>query len=162
LLVGSWDEALEGDQNTIASLAECPYEEVAQDLVRYAQESDPPVRQVGSVWFLASKEDAWRLLARYLTKQDMKRFRDVIFDVFGTLDPAVDLPIDERWMAGAVGKSRPHSTHLREGLADTLALMASRASDVFLGGTATGQEHATGLVAHLLRKANEDPSGRLW
>ncbi len=68
LLAGSWDEALEGDQNAIASLAGRPYEEVAQDLVQYAQESDPPVRQIGSVWFLASKENAWRLLARYLTR----------------------------------------------------------------------------------------------
>ena len=162
LLAGSWDEALKGDQDTLAALAGRPYEEIAQDLVRYAYESDPPVRQIGSVWSLASKEDAWRLLARFLTRQDMERLQRVIFDVFGTPDPALDLPIDERWMAGAVGKSRPHSTHLREGLADTLALMASRASDVLLGGTATGQDHATGIVAHLLRKANEDPSGRLW
>ncbi len=162
LLAGSWDEALKGDQETLAALAGRPYEEVAQDLVRYAYESDPPVRQIGSVWSLASKEDAWRLLARFLTRQDMERLQRVIFDVFGTPDPALDLPIDERWMAGAVGKSRPHSTHLREGLADTLALMASRASDVLLGGTATGQDHAIGIVAHLLRKANEDPSGRLW
>jgi len=162
MLIGSWDEAIQGDQDAIGKLAGRAYDEVAQDLVQYAQESDPPIRQIGSIWSLASKEDAWRLMARYLTKQHMKRFRDVIFDVFGTLDPALDLPIDERWMASAVGKSRPHSTHLREGLADTLALMASRTSDVFLGETATGQDHATGIVAHLLRKANEDPSGRLW
>src|SRR5712692_401374 len=162
LLAGSWDEALEGDQNAIASLAGRPYEVVAQDLVRYAHESDPPVRQIGSVWSLASKEDAWRLLARLLTRQDMERLQRVIFDVFGTPDPALELPTDERWMAGAMGKSRPHSTHLHEGLVDTLALMASRASDVLLGGTATGQDHAAGFVSHLLRQANEDPSGQLW
>jgi hypothetical protein len=162
LLAASWDEALEGDQDVVAALAGHPYEEVAQDLVRYAHESDPPVRQIGSVWFLVSREDAWRLLARYLTKQDMKRFRDVILDVFGTLDPALELSVDERWMANAVGKSRPHSMHLREGLADNLALMATRADDTFLGGTSTGQDHATGIVAHLLRQANGDPSGQLW
>jgi hypothetical protein len=162
LLAGSWDEALKGDQDTLAALAGRPYQEVAQDLVRYAHESDPPVRQIGSVWSLASKEDAWRLLARFLTRQDMERLQRVIFDVFGTRDPALELPTDERWMAGAMGKSRPHSTHLREGLADTIALMAAIAGDVLLGGTATGQDYATGIVAHLLRQANEDPSGQLW
>jgi hypothetical protein len=162
LLAGSWDEAREGDQNAIVKLAGRPYEEVAQDLVRYAQESDPPVRQVGSIWSLASREDAWRLLARYLTKQDMKRLRDVTLDVFGTLDPALEHPVDERWMAGAMGKSRPHSTHLREGLANTVALMAAMAGEVLLDGTATGQDHATGIVAHLLWQANEDQSGQLW
>jgi hypothetical protein len=162
LLAGSWDEALECDQNAIASLAGHPYEEVARDLVQYAQESDPPIHQVGNVWSLASKEDAWVLMARYLNKQDMKRFRDVTFDVLGTLDPALELSIDERWMASAVGKSRPHSTHLRQGLADTLALMAARASDALLGGTATGQDHASGIVAHLLRQANADLTGQHW
>ena len=150
LLAGGWDEALEGDQDAIAALAVRPYEEVVQDLIQYAHESDPPIRQIGSVWSIVSKEDAWRLLARYLTKQDIKRFRDVILDVFGRLDPALELTFDERWMASALGRSRPHSAHLREGLADNLALMATRASDTILGGTATGQEHATGIVAHLL------------
>ncbi len=162
LLAGSWDEAREGDQNAIVKLAGRPYEEVAQDLVQYAQESDPPVRQIGSVWFLASKENAWRLLARYLTRQDMEHLGRVILDVFGTLDPALELPTDERWMAGAMGRSRPHSTHLREGLADTIALMAAREGDILLGGTATGQDHAAGFVVHLLRQANEDSSGQLW
>ncbi len=162
LLVGSWDEALEGDQQTIASLAGRPYEEVAQDITRYAQESDPPIRQVGSVWTLASKEDTWRLLARYLNKQNMKHFRNVTLDVFSTLDPALELSVDKRWMASAMGKSRPHSMHLREGLADTLVLMATRASDAFLGGIAIGQNYAESIVAQLLRQANEDSSGQLW
>jgi hypothetical protein len=162
LLAGSWDEAIEGDQDAVAALAGRPYEEVAQDLVQYAHESDPPFRQIGSVWSIVSKEDAWRLLARYLTKQDIKRFQDVILDVFGRLEPALELSVDERWMASALGRSRPHSAHLRDGLADNLALMATRASDTILGGIATGQEQATGIVAHLLRQANDDPSGQLW
>jgi len=49
LLAGNWDQALKGDQDAIAVLAGRPYEEVAQDLVRYAQESDLLVRQIGSV-----------------------------------------------------------------------------------------------------------------
>src|SRR5260370_20485329 len=65
-------------------------------------------------------------------------------------------------MAGAMGKSRPHSANLREGLANTVALMAALAGEVLLDGTATGQDHATGIVAHLLWQANEDPSGQLW
>jgi hypothetical protein len=162
LLAGGWDEALAGDQNAIAVLAGRPYEEVAQDFVRYAQESDPPVQQIGSIWSLASKEDAWRLLARFLTRQDMERLRRVILDVLGTLDLALELSTDERWMAGAMGKSRPHSTHLRKGLADTMALTATCTGDVPIGGTATGQDHATGIVMRLLQQANEDPSGQFW
>jgi hypothetical protein len=92
----------------------------------------------------------------------MEHLRRVILDVLGTLDPALEIPTDERWMAGAMGKSRPHSTHLRQGLADTMALMATRTGDVPIGDTATGQDHATGIVIRLLQRANEDPSGQFW
>ena len=70
LLAGSWDEDLEGDRNAITTLSGRPYEDVEADLIGYAQISDPPVRRVGTIWFLTSREDAWRLLARFLTKQD--------------------------------------------------------------------------------------------
>jgi len=162
MLAGSWDEAISGDQDALASLAGRSYQEFAEELARYAHESDPPIRQVGSVWTIVSKEDAWRLLSRFLARHDMERFRRVTLDIFDTLNPALELPVDDRWMAGALNKSRPHSRHLREGLADTVALMAVRASNAFLGGTYSGQDHATGIVSHLLRQANEDLSGQLW
>lgn len=162
MLAGSWDEAIPGDQDAVAVLVGRSYQEYSEELAQYAHESDPPIRQVGSVWTVVSKEDAWRLLSRFLTRHDMERFRQVILAIFSALNPALDLPISDRWMAGALNKSRPHSKPLREGLADTVALMAIRASNVILGGTYSGQDHATGIVSQLLRQANKDPSGQFW
>jgi hypothetical protein len=162
LLAGSWDEAVPGDQDALAALAGCSYEEFSGQLARYASESDPPVRQAESVWTIVSKEDAWRLLPQVLTRHDMEQLRHIVLEILGTLNPALELSVEERWMANALKKSRPHSTYLREGLADTVALMAVRASDVILGGTYSGEDHATGIVIHLLQQANEDSTGRLW
>ncbi|SRR5579875_1057749 len=162
LLAGSWDEEVPGDKDALAALAGRPYEEFSGQLALYTSESDPPFRQAGSVWTIVSKEDAWRLLSRFLTRHHMEQLRHVILEVFGTLNPALELPVEKRWMANALKKSRPHSTYLREGLANTVALMAVRASDVVLGGTYSGEDHATGIVMHLLQQANEDSSGQLW
>lgn len=134
MLAGSWDEAMPGDQDVLAALAGLSYQEFSEQLARVASESDPPIRQAGSLWTIVSKEDAWRLLSRFLTRHDMEKLRCVILDIFGTLDPALELPVEKRWMANALKKSRPHSKHLREELADTVALMAVRASDVIVGG----------------------------
>lgn len=162
LLAGSWDEALEGDQNTVAALAGRPYEEVAADLVGYTQISDPPVRRVGTTWLLASKEDAWRLLARFLTRQNLERFRQATNAVLATLDPALELPLEQRWQAAIRGHARPHSRFLREGLADTFALMGIRPVSDWPGGGGSARSYVNILVAHLLRQANDDPSGRVW
>ena len=162
LLAGSWDETFEGDQSILMTLAGRPYREVGEDLVRYAYVSDPPVRQVGTTWLLASKEDAWRLLARFLIRQDLERFRQAISAVLASLDPALELPIEERWRASIMGRSRPQSRFLREGLANTLALMATRTGNNLLGGNVTGQNFATTIVTQLLRQANDDRSGQTW
>jgi hypothetical protein len=162
LLAGSWDDAVEGDQRAIAALVGRSYEAIITDLLQYINQSDPPIQQIGTTWSITSKEDAWQLLARYLTRHDLDRFSNTTIDVLGMLDPALELPIDKRWMANALEHSRPHSKLLREGLAHTLALIATRASDTLLGGTATGQNYATFIVRQLLEKANEDQSGQIW
>lgn len=162
MLAGKWDETVPGDQDALSILAGHSYQEFSEQLARYANESDPPVRQTGSVWTIVSKEDAWRLLSRFLTRHDMEQLRRVILDIFGTLDPALELPTEKRWMANALEKSRPHSKYLREGLADTITLMAVRSQVEILGGTYSGEYHATGIVLRLLHQGNEDVSGQLW
>ena len=162
LLAGSWDEQVLGDKQMLEAVTGRPYTDVTNGLVRYTTLSDPPLRRVGTVWFVTSKEDAWRLFAQFLIQQDIEHFQSVAFEVLSAVDPALELPREQQWMANAVEKSRPHSRYLREGIADTIALMAVRAGDDVLGATATGQDHATAIVMHLLEQANEDLSGRIW
>lgn len=163
VLAGSWNESLDGDREVLAALAGRPYDEFIKGLSICVNESDPPVRRVGSTWLLVSKEDTWRLLARFLTRSDVERFQQVVAEVLGAVDPALELPADQRWTAAAVGKARPHSNLLREGLADTLALMAARAADVSLPEmTVTGQDYATVAVRQLLQRANQDQTGFFW
>ncbi len=162
MLVGSWDERVPGDKQTIEALTGRPYTDVAKSLVRYTTVSDPPLRRVGTVWFVTSKEDAWRLLAQFLIQQDIECFQRVALEVLSAVDPALELPREQQWMANALEKSRPHSRYLREGIAETIALMAVRAGTDVLGGTATGQDHAEAIVMQLLEQANEDWSGQIW
>ena len=129
---------------------------------RWSSEPDPPVRRVGDTWMLLSKEDAWQLLGAQLTASDLARFREVVSDVLGTPDPSLALPQDEQWMAAVHGVTPRQSGLLRRGLADTLALMASRSGDQQLANGLTGQDLASILISELLRQANEDESGHLW
>jgi len=88
LLAGAWVGGRAADRDTLASLAARPYEQVEQDVTRLAQNSDPPIGQIGVTWLLASKEDAWTLLHRYLTAGDLQRFETVAGDALGRNDAA--------------------------------------------------------------------------
>lgn len=160
MLAGGWSDANDDDRQKIAALAQVPYGEISATLVRWANEDDPPVRHVGNAWFLVSKEDAWSLLARYLTRDDLERFESVVLDVLGTSDPRFDLPDGQRWMANALGHSPKYSGLLRECLADTLAVMGARGETPPRSGRIFARSHATYLVQQLLEQANSD--WRIW
>lgn len=126
LLAGAWDEAKAADREAIATLARQPYEKVVAEIVRWLNCSDPPIRRVGSVWQLLSREDSWHFLSRFLVRDDLEIFESVVLSVLKTPDPQYELPSEERFAANIYGKALSHSGFLRRGLADTLAMLATR------------------------------------
>lgn len=160
LLAGRWDDTKDGDRDAISRLSGTTYGEVNAELTRWANEADPPVRRVGDTWLLVSKEDAWTLLARYLTRDDLERLEAVLLDVLGEIDPSFDLPTEQRPMAGLFGKSPLYSEHLRDGLADTVAIMGARSDTTQWSITTSAQERTNRIVRRLLTRANDD--WRLW
>lgn len=160
LLAGKWVDSNMQDQGVLAKLAGTSYEHLNQVLSRWANEPDAPIRRVGNTWFLVSKEDAWSLVAKFLTREDLDNFERVFFEVFDTADPAVDLDPDTRWQANILGKVMPYSNYLREGMAETLAIMAARSKTTTWLDALTGQERADAIIWKLLDAANKD--WRLW
>lgn len=136
LLANSWNDSAEGDRKALSELARIPYDVLSRSLIRAAQQSDPPVRRVGSIWYLVSSEDAWSLLARFLTPEDLSAFERVVLRVLGEADTTNRSPGGRRGHGVAPG----HSGELRKGLADTLALMGALSAPVrFADGSSVGR-----------------------
>jgi len=158
LLAGRWDDKNAADQEKIARLAGCEYSDLHEILVSWNQKSDPPVRLVDHTWMVAAREDAWLLLARFLTDDILERFASLVLDVLGELDPQFGLPVSERWLANIHGKILKHSIYLRGGLAETLALMATL-SNQRTSSVKSGQEWANSIVRMIFDRAGD---WRLW
>jgi hypothetical protein len=160
LLAGGWNDTNEKDRDAITKLAQGSYEKVNDAVVRWANESDPPVRRVGDTWLVAAREDSWALMARYLTRQDLENFEKITFEVLGQVDPSFELSPNERWTAALLVKDVSHSGLLSEGLAETLAIMAARSEVTDWADSISGQDRANRIVRELLRRANEN--WHLW
>jgi hypothetical protein len=160
LLVGAWQDSSEGDRKVLERLSRLSYESLQESLVRWANEPDPPVRRVGNIWMIAAQEDAWRLIARYLTDDDLQIFETLASEVLSELDPALELPPEQRYAASIYSKVLIHSGQLREGIASTLALMATLSFDIHFAANRTGKAVVDRVVWNLFEeaKANE----HLW
>ncbi|NJR73283.1 MAG: hypothetical protein HC773_05465 [Scytonema sp. CRU_2_7] len=159
LLAGAWDDTKEGDREAIAQLARKPYEEVVADISRWVNSSDPPVRRVGSVWQLISCEDSWHLLSRFIVRDDLEAFKNVTLSVLGTFDPRYELPLDQRYAASIYGKDLPNSGFLRKGLAETLAILATRGLPSETQDIKPAQERVSGIIYQLL---NSNVDWHIW
>ncbi|MBC1235725.1 hypothetical protein [Nostoc sp. 2RC] len=159
LLAGAWDDTKQGDREVIAKLARKPYEEVVAEISRWLNSSDPPVRQIGSVWQLISREDSWHLLSRFIIRDDLEAFTSVTLSILGSLDPRFELPLGQRYAASIYGKELANSDFLREGLAETLAILATRGLPSETQDIISAQERVTGIIHSLL---NSNVDWRIW
>ena len=153
LLAGRWDDRNPGDQLILATLSGKDYGLFREILIRWANEHDPPIRQIGNTWLFASREDGWNLLSAYLSSNDLEKLLSVVLDVLGEYDPSLDLPEGERWQANLKGKTLSKSKLLREGLAQTLAIMGSLGETSQIEGLRTVNEWADYIVRELLDRA---------
>jgi addiction module HigA family antidote len=124
LLAGGWSEGSEADKSVLSSLAGCDYLGVSRLLARCRNQPDSPVRRIGDTWTFVAPLDAWSLLAKYITDVDLNRYREVVLQVLGEMDPALEVEPGKRWLANLYDKERKHSNALRRGLADSLILLS--------------------------------------
>ena len=126
VLIGQWSEKKEGDKEIVANIAGKPYQEVEQALIPLLNIADAPLIKIGERWRYVSHEEAWHILAPYLTSTDVARLEELASGILSRKHPKFDLPIEERWYASIKGKDLPFSGTLVEGVARGLALMGTQ------------------------------------
>ncbi len=160
LLLGQFNERREADLKVLEDLSKESWDVVRERLIRWSQEIDPLLRRVGGIWYLVSKEDAWSLLSRYVSIDDLKRFSSVAMDVLREVHPKFDLPAQDRWAASIHGKERKFSSTLTSGIADTIALMGALGGSVTVQGGVSPALVADRLVLDLFEAFQGD--WRAW
>jgi hypothetical protein len=78
-----------------------------------------------------SKIDLLYAIASAVTPEDLNRYFVMARMVLGEDDPSLDLPEDQRWAASIHGKTREFSGTFREGISETLVLLAVHGGHLF-------------------------------
>jgi addiction module HigA family antidote len=152
LMVGAWNSKNTTDQTALALLANTgTYETLEKEVQRLAALNDAPLWSLGMARGVISKIDLLFAIAGHFTEHDLKRYFDLARIVLGEDDPKLDLPESERWAASIHGKSREFSGALRQGVAETLVLLAVHGNQLFAARLGINCEHeAARLVRDLL------------
>ena len=149
MLAGGWDSSSNGDRNAIATLASTAYEDFEVRLRPLLHVADPPVQQIGSVWMIVAPVDLFESVARYVGEANLDALKRTCINVLGEVDPAVELSPDERSYAALHGKVLGHSSWLRDGLTQTVLLIAVRGEFAGLVCARTPQDFANTVIKDL-------------
>ena len=130
-LIGAWHARSDADCEILSRLDERPYPQVEEAVARLRAVDDSPVWSVDQYRGVASKIDALFAVNGFVTERDLSNFFELATYVLSETDPALELPVDQQWMAGVYGKIRNHSAALRQGVCETLVILAVHGNNLF-------------------------------
>jgi hypothetical protein len=153
-LLGRWAGENPADRIAVEKILGKSYGEWIETVRRETLRLDTPLTQRNENWKIISRGEAWLALGPRLTNDDLDRFHNAVLMVLGERDPKLELPPDERITASWHGKVLQHSSSLRQGVAETLALLGSRPSA--LSSCSQDKPEVVGLltVRELLKKSD--------
>jgi addiction module HigA family antidote len=151
MLVGAWHEKSNADREILSLLSGAPYSKIEEQLTELLKVDDPPVWSIGHFRGVSSKLDAFFAVQASVTTKDIEDFLVAAEIVLSESDPALDLPEDKRPFASLYGKKREFSGALREGVCETLVLLAVHGNDLFSKRLGLNLEDGVNLVVrHVL------------
>ena len=153
-LLGKWDGTNEADKMAIGNFLGKDYGEWIETLRADVLRSDAPLIQRDEKWRLVVRGEAWSALGKQITDEDLARLEEMVVAVLGERDPKFDLPKKQRFAASIYGKQMKHSALLREGIAETLALVGSKSEALSSCSQVKAETTAILAVRRLLSKAS--------
>ncbi|ABN07151.1 hypothetical protein Mlab_0982 [Methanocorpusculum labreanum Z] len=125
-LFGKWDGSYEGDRKIISDFVKKPYEDWIREITNALLQSPQiPIYEENNVWKVTRKLEIWDLIWERVRAEQIQQFCKQAVQVLQEIDPKYELEPNERYMASILTKSPTYSSTLREGVADTLAFLAS-------------------------------------
>jgi len=152
VLLGSWNAANEIDKTAVTGVAgdNARYDEMEIQIGELVRLQDAPMWSIGDYRGVVSKLDSLFAISQVITPADLRRFLGLAEAILNEEDPSLDLPENERWLSGMKGKRRVFSNAVRNGVAETLVLLAVHGKELFSRIGFDGEAEVSRFIEKLL------------
>lgn len=127
-LLGGWSDSSEHDRSALTEIIGEHYEIWVQRVYPLTRNDEPPILLDGNLFRPVSRYESWQQLGHFLTDGDLRRFQTACEHLLADISPELELPADERHLAGFKTNRETHSAALRKGIAESLALLGGQGS----------------------------------
>lgn len=126
ILIGAWNEKSKCDLEAITQLLGIGYDDWLQKAREILHLPGSPLSLKNGIWKIVNRVELWTLLGSRILDQNLDTFKSLVVTVLNELDPAFELPAEDRYAASIHGKVLEYSQELRKGIAEGLAILSSQ------------------------------------
>ncbi|EKD68645.1 MAG: hypothetical protein ACD_47C00502G0002 [uncultured bacterium] len=119
-LLGAWNENSEDDKTIVKEMSGMEYENFRDNINKFLRMDNPPLIKIDNTWLVAAPSTAFALIVNHINRSHLEKLKIITNKVFSEIDPALELPLDERHFTSTKNIKIKYSTWLRDGLAETL------------------------------------------
>ncbi|MFZ2358081.1 MAG: hypothetical protein WA040_01940 [Anaerolineae bacterium] len=157
-LVGAWDEKSAADIEALTGVIGIEYATWVKEAREILHLPGSPLSLKNGEWKVTERAELWSSLGSRVFDQHLDSFKAAAIAVLRERDPAFDLSPEDRFVASLRGKAPHHSSVLRMGLANGLAILGNHAGA--LANCSRGKAEATVILA--IREIFTDADWKLW
>ncbi|MEI6333171.1 MAG: hypothetical protein WCS87_01310 [Methylococcaceae bacterium] len=122
-LVGAWNEKSDADLEVVHQLVKTEYGAWIPRIRETLQLPESPIALKNGLLRVTPRKELWKALGSRLFDEDLDNFKQCAVTALTERDPQFDLAVNERYAASIYGKVLLHSSSLRAGIAEGLALL---------------------------------------
>ena len=158
-LIGEFDSANSNDKKIVSELLRCD-EDSLLDVVQEINSTDDQVLELrNTTWKVLDIKSTIEQLSNYIYNSHIDNFANVYLRILSEINPALDLPTDERYMANIYKKSRAYSEIIRTGVANGMAMLANN-QDIL--DKCSASKIADTVNSTVLRLLSDNENPKLW
>lgn len=129
-LLGSWNEKSEADLELVCQFAKEEYANWIPKIREILQKPESPISLKNGRWRITERKVVWQAFGARIFDNNLDDFKQYAVTVLSERDAQFDFPASERYTASIHGKMLKHSPELRNGMAESLALLGTQPADL--------------------------------
>ena len=156
LLLARFNSYSDEDKIIVENISGENYSDYEKFLKKLEYSDESPIYNIGEKWRLISHSDTWVYLAKYISRDDLEKFKTICIKILSEEHPKYKLEADKRYMASFYNTTPKYSYEIKKGVSETLIILSVFGKKFGLTALGNPKVFVDQIVNSILNEASEE------
>lgn len=156
LFISRYDANIDGDKEIIEKITNTKFGKYQKYLTQILHKEGTPLYNIGSKWRLISHADSWVYLSRFVTSEDLNKFKEIAILILSEINPKYNLDPEKRYMSAFYNAHSKYSYYLKKGICESLIVLSVLAKNYDFPALSNPKQFVDNIVRQILKLADSN------